>query len=316
MVTPFVSVLMSVYNGQEFLNEAIDSILKQTYQNFELIIINDASTDKTPEILRAVTDDRLRIITMRTNVGLVDALNFALTEAKGSLIARMDADDISQPERLALQVKEMSSDPSLVLLGTSVEYIDAHGRLLRIENFNTDNTALQRILAEEGNHFCHSSVMLRAEAVRKVMGYRSLAGRYAQDYDLWLRLAEVGTVANLPEPLLRYRVHEGQLSLKKLVPQRRAAEIYKVIARQRRLTGREDYHAAVKEVDSRKRALRHAVVDDLLRWCDLFARMGQTDRVFFMQLRALLIAPFSPLIISLVRNGIRRRIRALSTMWH
>lgn len=307
---------MAVHNGQEFLQEAIDSILKQIYQNIELIVVDDASTDSSPEILRNVIDHRLRIITMSSNVGLVDALNLALSQARGGLIARMDADDVAHSERLALQVKKMSSDPSLVLLGTSVEYIDAQGRLLHIETFNTDNMALQRILAEEGNHFCHSSVMMRTEAVRKVMGYRSIAGRYAQDYDLWLRLAEVGTVANLPEPLLRYRVHEGQLSFQKLVPQRRSAEIYKVLARQRRLTGREDYQAAFKEVDTRKRVLRHAVVGDLLRLCDLFARMGRTDRVFFMHMRAFLIAPFSPLIISLMRNCIRRRISSLSTMWH
>jgi glycosyltransferase involved in cell wall biosynthesis len=302
---------MSVHDGALFLCEAIDSILKQTFRDFELIVIDDASTDDTPKILREVSDPRLRLITLTQNVGLVDALNHAIAEARGVLIARMDADDVAHPQRFAAQVERMMNDPDLVLLGTSFDYIGAQGMRLRPETLHADNETIQRELIEQGNQFCHPSVMIRLNAVRSVGGYRKLAGRYAQDYDLWLRLAETGTVGNLTESLLKYRVHGGQLSLKKLFPQRRAAEIYRVLAKQRRLFGFEDLAMAVKEVDSKKRFLRKQVAADILRWSDLFSLMGRAKRARIMRMKAILVGTPSPADVQPLLRRLWGRLRLL-----
>lgn len=293
---PELSVILAVHNGQAFVREAVASVLNQSFQDFEFIIVDDASTDATSGLLREVADQRLRVITLDRNVGLVDALNRALLEARGGLIARMDADDIARPQRFAAQVARMESAPDLVLLGTAFDFIDGQGRILRHQSVSTDNETLQRRLIEECNQFCHPSVMLRADAVRKVGGYRKLTGRFAQDYDLWLRLAEVGKVANLPEALVGYRVHKEQLSVKKLFPQRRSAEIYKELARQRRACGREDLEAAVRAADSRRGEVKRAVADDYLRWAEMFALMGDKPRSRMMLLRAFLVAGRIPAV--------------------
>lgn len=311
MSQPLVSVLMPVHNGQDFLHEAIDSIFRQSYQDFELIVVDDASTDDTPSMLRAMIDPRLRIITMDRNVGLVDALNRALAEARGELIARMDADDIAYPARFSAQVERLLSEPGLVLLGTAYDYVDTGGHVLQHQSVSTENAIIQKRLIEECNQICHPSVMMRAGALRAVGGYRKLAGRYAQDYDLWLRLAEVGAVANLADTFLGYRVHGGQLSVKRLLPQRRAAEIYKALARQRRSCGREDFGAAEREVDASPRALRDAVAADSLHWSYLFFLMGDARKSRGMQLKALWTAPFSATVREMARNGLRGRWRAL-----
>lgn len=310
---PRVSVLMSVFNGERFLVDAVASILGQTYTDFELIVVDDASTDGSLAIMNSVRDSRIRVLRQPANAGLANALNLAATHARGSLLARMDADDIAEPTRLAAQVAAMEKQPSLVILGTAYLVMNEQGHVLDRVVLGQQNTALQAGLLS-GNQFCHPSVMLRAEAFRKVGGYRDIGGRYAQDYDLWLRLAELGELGNLAEPLLRYRVHGGQVSVAKGAEQRYTAELYKVLALQRRRTGSEDLAAARRSLTHGvgMLRLRSAQATDMIAWAATFEQHGDSQRARALRWRALRTAPWSRSVRGLLKRQLRIALRSLS----
>jgi glycosyltransferase involved in cell wall biosynthesis len=210
MVT--VSVLMAVYNGEKYLSAAVESILGQTFLDFEFLILDDGSTDSTSHILRkyAAQDQRLHVIS-RENKGLVASLNELLGHARGRFIARMDADDISLPHRLSQQVQFLQDHVDVVCLGGSVEFIDDEGRLLQTLRYpKSDEQIQQRVLAGFTD-ICHPSAMMSREALIRVGGYDSTFF-LAEDLDLWLRLGETGKLANLDEVVLRYRFHSASLS--------------------------------------------------------------------------------------------------------
>ena len=215
---PRVSVLMPVRNGAQWLAAAIDSVLGQTLPDFELLVIDDGSTDRTPEIVAgyAARDPRVRPI-RQDALGLVAALNRGLGEARGHLIARLDADDLALPERLARQVAEMDANPRLNLLGSWAETIDGESRTIGRLTPPPEPGKLRDTLART-NPFIHSSVMVRAEPVRSLGGYRG-AFEAAEDYDLWLRLSEHGDIAIAPEILVRYREHGGNVTMRKAARQ-------------------------------------------------------------------------------------------------
>lgn len=205
---PALSVVMPVYNGERYVAEAIESVLEQTYRDFEFLIINDGSKDGSLAVLEtyAGRDIRIRIIS-RENRGLVASLNEGIAESRAGRIVRMDADDICFPTRFERQVAYMDVHPTCVVLGTGYDLIDEAGRLL-VENPSPycNNADIQRILMT--GHCCltHPTTMISKEALAQVGGYRPEI-RHAEDYDLWLRLAEIGEIINLEEPLLRYREH-------------------------------------------------------------------------------------------------------------
>lgn len=233
-MNPAVSVVMSVYNGERFLREAIDSILNQTFTDFEFIIVNDGSTDGTGEILESYRDERIILVT-QDNVGLTKALNNGIALARGKYIARQDADDISKPERLEKQVAFMEAHPVVGLLGTRFEAIDEKGQVTRLAYLQENNKVLQARLLEI-NQFSHGSVMIRKEALDKVGLFRDFF-KYAQDYDLWLRIAEQYEVANLPEFLFCYRELDLAISSKKILTQSLYAGVAREMAMQRIETG-------------------------------------------------------------------------------
>ncbi|MGN6627486.1 MAG: glycosyltransferase [Tepidisphaeraceae bacterium] len=213
MSTPALSVVMSAYNAQRYLRQAIDSILAQTFSDFEFIIIDDGSTDGTLAILRDYEqrDSRLRVIS-RPNKGLTVSLNEGLAAARAPLIARMDADDIARPERFARQVAFLAAHPEVVLLGASVELIDPFGVHIGDVNYPQSHSEIDaRLLQGEGGVVPHPAAVYRAESVRALGGYRTEYNN-SEDLDLWLRLAEIGRVANLPEILLQYRRDLGSVS--------------------------------------------------------------------------------------------------------
>ena len=215
-----VSVVMSVYNAERYVAEATESILNQTFEDFEFIIIDDGSTDKSLKILEryAKQDDRIRLIS-RANRGLAASLNEGIELARAPLIARMDADDVSLPERLDKQVAYMAHHTECVALGTGKEVIDGKGRLLtRNPSEHCCHDAITDGLMRGKCWMIHPSTMLRKDMVRRIYGYRP-EFRVAQDYDLWLRLSEVGELANLPEPLIRYREHSQSVSTRHAVEQ-------------------------------------------------------------------------------------------------
>ena len=204
---PVVSVIMPVYNAERYLRAAIDSILAQSFHRFELLIIDDGSTDGSMEIVRSYTDSRIRVFS-EPHRGLVAALNKGLTEARGDYIARMDADDVSKPERLCKQVAYMQSHPETPLVGCWARLIDAKGKPTGNSKMPPTQGWRLRVALCGANQFVHGSVMMRREAVLQVGGYRA-AFVTTEDYDLWLRLGEVGVLANLAEPLYELRVHQS-----------------------------------------------------------------------------------------------------------
>jgi glycosyltransferase involved in cell wall biosynthesis len=203
-VTPTVSVILPVYNAERHVADALGSVLAQTYRVFEVIAIDDGSRDRSLTILRdmAAKDDRVRIVS-RPNKGLVATLNEGLALARGTFIARMDADDRCLPERFEQQVRRLQSEPALVAVGCRVIAIDPEDFVLGVETLALEHDDIEEAHLAGSSMICHPAVMMRAEAVRRVGGYRELVP--VEDFDLWLRLGEIGRLANLEEPLLMYR---------------------------------------------------------------------------------------------------------------
>jgi glycosyltransferase involved in cell wall biosynthesis len=219
---PELSVLMSVYNGEKYLQDAVDSILKQTFNDFEFIIINDGSTDRTREIIEGYNDDRIVLINQE-NTGLTKSLNKGLSLARGEYIARMDADDLSKPERLEKQLMFLRDNPEVVLLGSNCYRIDEDGNVLWISNLPTEEVNIKWCLLF-CNFLFHGTVMFRGKEINDLGGYNSTVS-YAQDYDLWLRIAERYPIACLKEPLIYYRIpRKGTITYEKESEQTKQAE--------------------------------------------------------------------------------------------
>ena len=231
---PLVSVVMSVFNAEKYIHQAVESILQQTYKNLEFIVINDGSTDGTRDILESFEDSRITLLN-QDNVGITLSLNKGIALARGKYIARQDADDISKPDRLEKQVAFLEAHPKVGLLGSRFEFIDEDGGVKRQSLLPIDNDTLQERLIKI-NQFCHASVMVRKEALDKVGAYREFF-RYAQDYDLWLRISEHCEIANLPETLVQYRELPEAISSRKILLQSRFASVAAELALQRRKSG-------------------------------------------------------------------------------
>lgn len=213
-----VSVVMPVFNCERFVAEAIESILNQTFTDFEFLIIDDGSTDRTLKILKNFSDPRLRVIRHSKNLGIVAALNRGIAEAKGEFIARQDGDDRSVLGRLAIQVGYLTLHPSVGVLGTSANIIDEVGRCIRrLCPPETDKGTKLQLLTSAA--FIHGSVMIRANLLGQAGGYRDDFPS-AEDYSLWLRLAKLTEFANTPELLYERRRHPESVSRKKSDEQR------------------------------------------------------------------------------------------------
>jgi hypothetical protein len=213
MMAPTVSVVMSVFNGERFVADSIDSILDQTFRDFEFIIIDDGSTDGTAEILASYLQADNRIIAHHhQNKGQVPSLNIGCGLARGRYIARIDADDIALPERFQRQIDFLEQHPQVALLGSSISNMDEMGRPLSTWPLPTgDKEIRERLFELQDIPFCHVTQMFRTEVFRAVKGYRT-AFAPAEDYDLWLRMAEGWQLANLPEPLVQVRRRAHSLS--------------------------------------------------------------------------------------------------------
>jgi len=212
-MTPRVTVLMAVHNGEPYVRESLQSVLDQTFTDFELLVVDDASTDGTVEIVTALADDRIRMLRNERNLGQVPSLNRGLSEARGEYVARLDADDACLPTRLARQVEILDRQPRVGLVGTWMDAVDKRGRLLgRLQKTLEDyvdflyHTLIMRV------YVSHPSAMYRRDPVIALGGYDETTGP-AEDKDLWRKLALERLEARIvPESLVRYRLHDQQLS--------------------------------------------------------------------------------------------------------
>jgi len=217
-----VSVIMSAFNEENYLKESVESILSQTYGDFEFIIINDNSTDKTKDILNnlAKKDSRIKIITNIQNIGLTKSLNKAIKIARGEYIARQDADDISLPERFKSQIEFLDNNPDIKILGTFNYAIDKKGKVLAKNTLLTAHKEIKKNLIKR-NPFIHSSVMIDREILNKV-GLYNEEFETTQDYELWFRILKIAKGANLPLFLIKKRYWAEMISIKKEKNQLRA----------------------------------------------------------------------------------------------
>jgi GT2 family glycosyltransferase len=207
--TPCVSVIMATYNGARFIADSISSVLAQTWRNFELIIIDDCSTDGTSEILESIRDPRVRALRNTVNLGVVRSRNRCFAEANGRYTALLDHDDLSRPTRLAKQVGYLDSHPDTVLVGTAAHVLDDRGRVARTRHPRQTSPILIQWLLHVANPLICSSVMFRSPAAAR-FGYLMREDyEYADDYDLYHRFSRVGDIARLDEPLTVYRLHSS-----------------------------------------------------------------------------------------------------------
>lgn len=213
---PKISVIMSVYNDENYLKESIESILNQEFKDFEFIIVNDKSTDNSLKIINKFHDKRILIINNKKNLGLTKSLNIALKLAKGKYIARQDADDISLPQRFKKQYSFLEKNPEIALLGTSIYRIDENSNELETV-LSFEQPSFKHML--NWNHFKHGSVLFRKVLVNEIGGYNELF-EYVQDYEFWLRISKRYKVRNLKDPLYKLRIHNASIGSKKVVESR------------------------------------------------------------------------------------------------
>lgn len=212
-MNPLVSIVLPAYNCEKFIRFTIDSLLNQTYTNFELLIINDGSTDSSVEIIKSFSDTRIQLINNSKNEGLIYTLNKGIELAKGKYIARIDADDICLKKRLEKQVNWLEKNANTVIVATQIEFIDEQG--ITMGNWDLDQ---QKITAQQIKNamlwqccIAHPTVMMRSDIIKK---YRyPYNQKHSEDYGLWLQvLSDNNIIEKIPEPLLQYRVHGNSVT--------------------------------------------------------------------------------------------------------
>lgn len=293
-----ISVLMSVYNGELFLREAMDSLLAQTFKDFELLVCDDGSTDRTYEILTSYAKKDARVkVSQHANAGLTATLNRLAKSAQSPLLARMDPDDVARPNRFERQFEYLQKHPEVVALGTAVQLIDADGVNLGCPTLAIDHEAIDRQLIKGvGAALCHPTVVIRRSAFEQVGGYDE---RYptAQDLDLFLRLAEIGQLANLPEVLLSYRQHLASANVSKAKLQiQRSQAIVDDAHRRRGLQSPEPIHnwAANRDIST-----------ELARFGWLALGAGERKAAFRYSIKSLCKKPIQKSAIMLLACAVR-----------
>lgn len=304
---PRVSVVMGVYNGASYVQEAIDSILNQTFSDFQFLIIDDASVDQTAHILSACTDPRVQVYRNEENLGLARTLNRGVRLAQGEYIARQDADDLSYPERLAEEIAFLDAHPDVGVVATITEWkYDVEDRL-QVWKQPTDNAGIQEKLVE----YCcliHGSTMYRRQAFEDVDGY-DIGMRTGQDYDLWLRMSELWDVACLPQPLYQWRQHGNMASVERKAEQARNAET----ALQRALERRKGYGRKVlafgpQTIPPRLKAMRRRKLALRYTWWSAGVRIRNRRVALDYLLLALLLDPTTPEIWSYLWGILARKL--------
>jgi len=209
---PRVSVLTTTYNGAAFIRQSIDSVLGQSFRDFELIVVDDGSTDATANIVANYDDPRIHVIRNSRNLGIVAARNLGFAAVRAGYVAALDHDDVSRPTRLAAQVAYLDRNERVVLVGSAIT-TDDNGKLCRTENSGGSTPGMMRWMLHAGNPLTYSSVMFRTAAVRQLGCFMREEFELADDFDLYHRLLAIGDIARLDEALTIYRVHSTNASL-------------------------------------------------------------------------------------------------------
>jgi glycosyltransferase involved in cell wall biosynthesis len=242
-----VSVVLPVFNQAAFCLKAIRSILAQSLEDLELIIVNDGSTDASGRIIEicARQDRRIRAI-HRTNHGIAASLNLGLMLARSDIVARMDADDVSLPGRIAIQRAFLLAHPGVGVVGGQMQTIDRDGTLTGRMGYETGIEVLRRSVLG-GNPIAHPAAMIRRRLAMQVGAYRR-AFEYAEDYDLWLRVSEHADLANLPDDVVQYRYHDSNTTGRHYRRQELVAAAARLAARHRR-AGKPDPFELIGRID-------------------------------------------------------------------
>lgn len=207
---PKISVVMPVYNGEKYLREAMDSILNQTFTDFEFIILNDASKDSTEEVIKSYEDERIVYLKNEQNLGVAGTLNRGIENAKGEYIARIDADDIAMPERFEKQVAFMDAHPDVGVCGSCIRIFEEDGTERDFIYSKTDKELRVDMLFNSG--FAHPAVMIRKSVLDEKNLFYNTEFEKAEDYRMWYDIMKTSKGYNLQEPLLRYRHHQNQVT--------------------------------------------------------------------------------------------------------
>ncbi len=292
MRAPAITVLVPVYNAEKYLTEAIDSILNQSFTDFELLIINDGSTDKSEEIILSYSDKRIKYVKNETNLKLIATLNKGFALSTGKYIVRSDADDINYLNRLEMQFQSMEQNPNIVLLGTS------------FETFGTDISSTVTRYAADHNTIClkhfyqihlsHGTSIFRTETIRKHNLRFDSSYEHAEDYELWTRIAQVGRLANLPQVLYKVRHHNQKVS-----------HLYAEIQKQNSLRVKQKLFEQIGLSLSPKEI-------------NLFGKIAQHDYVFSEQFLTTSMALLEKIAAANDKNGIFERDflnKAISQFW-
>lgn len=250
-MTPQLSVIMPVYNGTRYVREAVESVLACAEPSLELLLADDGSSDDSVAVAQAVAqgDDRLRVLSL-PHGGVGKARHAALMAARGEYIANLDSDDVTLPGRFARQVAFLDREPGVVAVGTRMLAIDATGRPLRILIRHFTHESIEaNYFALRGGALGNPSVMFRREAAQRVGGYDGSLQSVCEDSDLWLRLGEVGRLANLPDVCVLYRIHGANLSLDTVDTTARRSVLASVVARARARRGLPDDGGAAQPAE-------------------------------------------------------------------
>jgi glycosyltransferase involved in cell wall biosynthesis len=210
--TPKITVIMPVYNGSRYIQRAIESILLQSFQDFEFIIIDDGSIDESVAIVKEYDDSRIHLIQNKSNLGISHSLNIGIQHSSSELIARMDCDDISMPERLQLQWQYMNQHQQIAICGTRTKIIDDNGNILAIKNSKLCDQTIKVALFYGETSIAHPTVIMRRQFLKRYNLKYNLQYQYAEDYDLWCRCSFLTKLNNLAEPLVYYRDHYKSVS--------------------------------------------------------------------------------------------------------
>jgi glycosyltransferase involved in cell wall biosynthesis len=295
---PLVSVLMPVYNGEEYLNIAIDSILNQTFTNFEFLIINDGSTDNTDNIILSYTDQRIRYIKNEQNLKLIATLNKGILLAKGKYIARMDADDISLPQRLEKQINFLENNPQIGLCGTFMKTLGNTKDYTIGYEVNSDNIKF-RLLFD--THFPHPAAVLRKSVLQEFKLEYEAEFIHVEDYVLWNRMAEHTELAIIPEVLVIKREHENQISVVHLQTQQQIMGSFRKVLTEK-ITGAIDDNT-YKLYSQLLKAEYPTNANDAIKLIELLDKIIRNNRKLRIYNPAILDAYFTKLAHSIMYNS-------------